>query len=36
MDAFAMRRKERVKGRTRIEEVMVSESLMLRMEKNSD
>lgn len=36
IDAFAMRRKERVKGRTRSEEVMVWESLRLRMEKNSE
>lgn len=35
-DAFAMRRKERVKGRTKIDDVMVWDSLRLRMEKNSD
>lgn len=36
IDAFAMRRKEKAKGRTKSEEVMVSESLTLRMLKNSD
>lgn len=36
IDAFAIRRKEKVKGRTKIVEVMVWESLMLRMSKNSD
>lgn len=35
-DALAMRRKEKAKGRTKIEEIMVSESFMLRMLKNSD
>lgn len=35
-DALAMRRKEKAKGRTKIEEIMVSESFMQRMLKNSD
>lgn len=34
IDAFAMRRKEKVKGRTIIEELMVSESFKVRMFKN--
>ncbi|KAL8123593.1 hypothetical protein AgCh_011538 [Apium graveolens] len=33
-DAFAMRREEKVKGRTKIAEVMVWESFKLRMSKN--
>lgn len=36
MDAFVRRRKEKVKGRSRIDEVMVWESLRLKMENNSD
>ncbi|KAK1357700.1 hypothetical protein POM88_050956 [Heracleum sosnowskyi] len=36
IDAFAMRRKEKVNGRTKIVEVMVWESFKLRMSKNSD
>lgn len=35
-EAFAKRRKEKAKGRTKIDEVMVWESLMLRMLKNCD
>lgn len=35
-EALAKRRKERVKGRTRMEEVMVWESLRLRMVKNCE
>lgn len=35
-DALAMRRKEKVKGRTKIVEVMVWESFKLRMSRNSD
>lgn len=36
MNDLEMRRNEREKGRTRMEEEMVWESLRLRMEKNSD
>lgn len=36
IDALAKRRKEKVKGRTKIVEVMVWESFKLRMSKNSD
>lgn len=35
MDVFVMRRKEKVKGRSRIDEVMVWESLRVKMGKNS-
>ncbi|KAL8118186.1 hypothetical protein AgCh_015909 [Apium graveolens] len=36
INAFAIRRNERVKGRTRIDEVMVWESFRLRILNNSD
>lgn len=35
MNVFVMRRNEKVKGRSRIEEVMVWESLRVKMENNS-